>query len=515
MLGGYYVTHLVTLGHLGIILLWKLTHVCGDGVIVDTDKGRIRGFSDFVDGKKLDIFYGIPYAAPPVGERRYRRPEQVDPWEGVIDATELPNSCFQNKDTHFGEFIGAAMWNPNTPVSEDCLYLNIWVPRTNPPYKDKAVLVWIYGGGFYSGSSTLDIYQPSYLAVENDVVVVSMQYRVGSLGFLTLDTEEAPGNVGLWDQKLALEWVSRNIHNFSGDPHKVTLMGESAGAVSVGLFLLCDSCASLFHGAILQSGSPYASWGVLPKEIMRKRSETFAEKLGCDQQTDHEYLLRCLRSVTYNSSVIAKEPTVITGIMQFAFVPVVDGDFIRKDPAQLLRSGHFKKIPILLGSNENEGTSFIVYMDGIYNLQHSPVISPTTYNILMRTSMFKYYPHFPYTLNDFGMEAIQFHYKDWLNPDNEAALSLSIDRAVSDYYFVCPVNELARTYAKHKMPVFYYWFSQRWSANPWPPYMGVVHGDEIWFTFGQALNESHSFTEEEKQLSRKMMTYWTNYAKTG
>ncbi|CAG5119696.1 unnamed protein product [Candidula unifasciata] len=503
MLARDYITKIVTLGHL--VMLWDVIQVSGDGPIVDTDKGKVR----------VDTFYGIPYAVPPLGELRYRPPVQNEPWKGILDATLQPNSCYQIYDHVFGNFTGSNMWNANTQLSEDCLYLNVWVPRTNPPYKDKAVIVWIYGGGFYSGSNTLDIYQASYMAAENDIIVVSMQYRVGALGFLVLDTPEAPGNAGIWDQRMALEWVSRNIHNFGGSPHNVTLMGESAGAVSVGIFLLCDLCRGYFQRAILQSGAPNAKWGVLPKEVMKKRSELFAKSVGCDQDTDHDYLVKCLRSIVYNATIALKEHDISEGIIQFPFVPVVDGVLLRQDPAQLLRSGNFKKTPLLLGSNENEGTFFIVYLLPLFNLKNPPAISGSTYLNLMTSKMFKYYPYYPQKLNQFGLEAIMFYYRDWLNPENYDALSRSIDRAVSDSYFVCPVNELARTYAKHNMPVYYYWFSQKWTANPWPDWMGVLHADEIWYSLGQALNQSNSFTEDERQLSRKMMTYWSNFAKTG
>uniref|UniRef100_A0A0B7BAT8 Carboxylic ester hydrolase n=1 Tax=Arion vulgaris TaxID=1028688 RepID=A0A0B7BAT8_9EUPU len=515
MLPGDYITKIVALGQLVILLLSGVIQVSCDSPIVDTDKGKVRGFSETIQGKKLDIFYGIPYAAPPLGDLRYSPPIQNEPWKGILDATQQPNCCYQSNDEYFGNFTGSTMWNPNTNPSEDCLYLSVWVPRTHPPYKDKAVIVWIYGGGFSTGSSTLDIYQPSYLAVENDVIVVSMQYRVGSLGFLALDTPEAPGNAGIWDQRMALQWVARNIHNFGGSAHNVTLMGESAGAGSVGLFLLCDLCTGLFQRAILQSGAPQASWAAVPKQLIKNRSEQFAQSVGCNQQTDDEYRVRCLRSLTYNQTILSREYILTSGIIQPSFVPIVDGILLRQEPAQLLRTGNFKKTPILIGSNQNEGTFFLAYIHWIFNLNNAPVITSALYHQLMTHVLFRHYPYHPFLLNEFGLDAIMFHYRDWLDPENHTALSVSLDNAVGDCFFVCPVNKLARTYAKHKLPVYYYWFSQRWTANPWPEWMGVLHADEIWYTFGHPFNSSHSFTEEERQLSRKMMTYWTNFAKTG
>ncbi|KAJ8310284.1 hypothetical protein KUTeg_012149 [Tegillarca granosa] len=206
----------------------------------------------------------------------------MDPWEDVLDATQKPNSCMQGYEQMFPNFSGALVWNPNTTPSEDCLYLNVWTPRTSPPFQNKAVLVWIYGGAFYSGSSVLDIYDAKYLAVENDVVIVSMQYRLGALGFLTLGVPEAPGNAGMFDQDMALNWIQRNIHHFGGNPHNVTLFGESAGAASVGLHLLSPLSRGKFHRAILQSGAPQANWATVSQEEGIRRSRELAKKMKCD-----------------------------------------------------------------------------------------------------------------------------------------------------------------------------------------------------------------------------------------
>lgn len=178
-------------------------HEDEDPLIITTDKGKVRGFTlEAPSGKKVDAWFGIPYAKPPVGPLRFRHPRPIDRWEGIMNATSPPNSCVQIVDTVFGDFPGATMWNPNTPLSEDCLYINVVVPR--PRQKKLPVMLWIFGGGFYSGTSTLDVYDHRTIVSEENVIVVSMQYRVASLGFLYLDIPEAPGNAGLLDQNLAL-----------------------------------------------------------------------------------------------------------------------------------------------------------------------------------------------------------------------------------------------------------------------------------------------------------------------
>jgi len=186
------------------------------------------------------------------------------------------------------------MWNPNTEMSEDCLMVNVWVPddggsrharrRKN---EKKPVMVWIFGGGFYSGTTTLDVYNGQILAAEYDVVIVSIGYRVGALGFLCLDHPSAPCNMGLFDQLMGLEWVQRNIGAFGGDVNNVTLFGESAGSVSVSLHLLSPLSRDLFHRAILQSGSANMPWATTSKAEGKLRSEELAiTYLGCSRTED-------------------------------------------------------------------------------------------------------------------------------------------------------------------------------------------------------------------------------------
>lgn len=235
-----------------------------DPLIISTVKGKMRGKTMISStGKKIDVFMSIPYAQPPLGALRYRHPRPVEKWSGVLNATHQPNSCVQIVDTTFGDFVGADMWNPNTPMSEDCLYVNVFVPHPRP--KKSPVMVWIYGGGFFQGTSTLDVYDYKTLATEENIILVSLQYRVANLGFLYLGTPDAPGNVGLFDQNLALRWVHDNIHHFGGDASRVTLFGESAGAVSVSMHLLSPMSRDLFQRAILQSGSPTTPWAVVER----------------------------------------------------------------------------------------------------------------------------------------------------------------------------------------------------------------------------------------------------------
>ena len=260
-----------------------------DGPVVETEYGKVQGFRYSVqelEGVSGSAYLGIPFAEPPVGSRRFRRPEPLRrPWTGIRNANRLPSSCYQEPDVFFGEeFPGSTMWNPNTELSEDCLMLNVWVPddprsrNTRRPKNDakKPVMVWIFGGGFYSGTTTLDVYDGRILAAEYDVVVVSVGYRVGALGFFCLDHPSAPGNMGLFDQLMGLQWVQRNIGAFGGDANNVTLFGESAGSASVSLHLLSPLSRDLFHRAILQSGSANMPWATTSMAEGKLRSEELA-----------------------------------------------------------------------------------------------------------------------------------------------------------------------------------------------------------------------------------------------
>lgn len=221
-----------------------------------------------VNGTHVNAFLGIPFAKPPTGKLRFAPPVEADLWNGQLDATKPPNSCWQFLTGGFDVANPAArVWVNNTEMSEDCLYLNVWAPsglmKSGSPFP---VMVWIFGGGFFSGTSTLDVYDGRYLAAMENVIVVSMQYRLGPFGFLFV-ASQVDGNMGLLDQQLALKWVRNHISAFNGDPKRVTLFGESAGAVSVGLHYLAPSSRPLFQRMILQSSSPLSRWALWQKHV--------------------------------------------------------------------------------------------------------------------------------------------------------------------------------------------------------------------------------------------------------
>ncbi len=480
-------------------------------VMLDTALGSLRGLRENVQDTDLDIFLGIPYAKPPIGNRRFQRPEASEPWEGTLDAIRLPPTCVQVPDNSFGNHEGVEMWNPNTNMSEDCLYLNVWAP-SNRGYGSgqmKSVLVWIYGGGFYGGSATLDIYDARTLAAVNDVIVVSMQYRVGSLGFLHLGTASAPGNMGLVDQHLALEWIYNNIESFGGDRHQVTLFGESAGSVSVSLHLLSPISRNLFKYAIMQSGTALCQWAVESKAKATQRSKDLADALGCCPDRAANELVACLQQIDPLKIITEmwthqNDHNLITPILA-----TIDGYFLTEDPVVSVKNGNFKQTNILLGGNKDEGSYFLIYaLPYLYRRKKNKLMPVSDYLAVLEAVA--------HSDKEAVIQAVNFEYN--VSPsvtDKQQTYRDVLDDMIGDSDFLCPTVDFGYRYAEAGNTVYMYHFRHFTSANTWPRWMGVMHGYEIDHVFGHPLNDSLDYTEQEKELSRRTMTYWTNFAKTG
>ncbi|XP_042269178.1 acetylcholinesterase-like [Thunnus maccoyii] len=483
-----------------------------DDLVINTRHGKVQGKLLSVLGGDVRAFLGIPYGKPPIGKLRFRAPEPAEKWEGVKDATKFSNSCYQLLDTTFPGFPGTEMWNPNTPLSEDCLYLNIWSPRLNKTHPQPSplapVLVWIYGGGFIQGTSSLDIYDGRFLSKSEGVVVVSMNYRVGAFGFLSLpDNKNIRGNAGLLDQRLALQWVASNIAAFGGDASKVTLFGESAGSASVGFHLLSPGSHDLFQRAIMQSGSPNAPWATISQTVAWDRSMMLATLLKCPKSHPN-HVEACLQKadagkITSKQYDVLKQPTFLAT----PFVPHVDGDFLPDKPEVLLRTGKLPKKDVLFGLNKDEGTFFLLYGIPGFNITGQSLISRNEYLQGVAITMAD--------ASDVAREATIFQYTDWTDENSKMKNRDMLGSLVGDQLFVCPVLEFAHRYSERGGKTFLYLFDHRSSTNPWPAWMGVMHGYEIEFVFGMPLNVSLGYTKNEVNMTKKFMKHWGNFARTG
>lgn len=495
-----------------VILLNFLTLSLGtqDDLVISTSDGKIQGKLLSVLGSDVRAFLGIPYGKPPVGKLRFRAPEPVEKWDGVKDATNFPNSCYQMPDTAFPGFKGVEMWNPNTPLSEDCLYLNVWSPRFNKtqPAPLAPVFVWIHGGGFISGTSSLDIYDGRFLSKSESVVVVSMNYRLGAFGFLSLpDNTNIQGNAGLLDQRLALKWVANNIAAFGGDPSKVTLFGESAGSASVGFQLLSPGSQDLFQRAVMQSGSPNAYWGTISQTEAWDRSLMLAKLVDCPSSPAAR-LEACLQQAD-PQKVSTKQFEVLTqsSLLSLPFMPHVDGNFLPDAVDVLLSSGNFAKKDVMFGLNKDEGTYFAVYAVPGFNNTGQSLITRKEFLAGVTLAMD--------TASDVTRDAAIFHYTDWTDVDNMVKNRDSVCSLVGDQMFICPVLDFAHRLSQHGGKPFVYLFDHHSSVNPWPEWMGAMHGYEIEFVFGMPLNASLGYTKEEVNMTKKFMKHWANFARTG
>ncbi|XP_063223130.1 carboxylic ester hydrolase-like isoform X2 [Bacillus rossius redtenbacheri] len=331
-------------------------------VTVDIPQGRLRGkrVTSDATGVSYYSFQGIPYAKPPVGPLRFKPPEDPEPWTGTRDALAEGPICVQG-DMFSGELVG----------DEDCLFLNVYTPQlaTRSP---KPVMVWIHGGKFSMGSGNTNLFGPDFLVAE-EVVLVTINYRLGALGFLYLEGCDVTGNNGLRDQVMALKWVRDNIAQFGGDPGNVTIFGESAGGASVHYLTLSPLASGLFHRAIAQSGSVFIGGCNVPVGAANQRARRLARALGCRSE-DPRQVAACLRSVPAEQLVAdkakARDNQELHGAILDQFFPSHETGpeaFLPDSPRRLLESGLFSKVPFITGVTSAEGK--VKLFDSSYRLK--------------------------------------------------------------------------------------------------------------------------------------------------
>ncbi|VDP66600.1 unnamed protein product [Echinostoma caproni] len=375
--------------------------------------GKVRGKTVAVtiggSPVNVDHFLGIPFAKPPVNTLRFADPVKHQGWSGTKYTVSLPPTCWQYLFLGFDQANpGARMWANNTEMSEDCLYLNVWRPTGTGTTK-LPVMVWVYGGGYTTGTSTIEVYNGQYLAAKHKIIIVSMQYRLGAFGFLRIDPSPsrfrkgldkvALGNMGLKDQLLALEWVKSEIDLFGGDPSQVTVFGESSGAVSVSALWTSPKTKNLFRRAIVQSGAIISRWGLHDLKMANHRAAVFSKACNCpDPAADPAMTIRCLQKVDpmdlvnnldsiHEDDGVQRNKTMwenffkkmtksqlgkgaypgwATSSRRYFEVPlsaVIDGDFLPTHPREILKSPQkFRPTTeLLIGVNQDEAIYFLLY----------------------------------------------------------------------------------------------------------------------------------------------------------
>lgn len=328
------------------------THIPRSGMsdcVIDTTGGRVRGFEA---SQGLLCWRGIPYAAAPSGDRRFRAPRPPGPWTGVFDASTF-GPVPPQKPAPLGMGTGR-----HVTYSEDCLTINVVAPRLDG--KQRPVMVWIHGGAFSAGASAAPTFRGFHLAAEGDLVYVSFNYRLGVLGFTDFtcySTADRPfdSNLGIRDQVAALEWVRDNIAEFGGDPRAVTIFGESSGGASVTTLLATPSARGLFHGAIAQS--PPVHLAYLPRRH-QKWATQLVGLLGARERDAAQALLTASTDALVAAGKDLTEWANQEAPGTLAFSPVVDGDFLPQHPAEAAADGHLHPVPLIIGCNDREGTIF-------------------------------------------------------------------------------------------------------------------------------------------------------------
>jgi para-nitrobenzyl esterase len=441
-------------GWIGLALMASLASP-GQAFELAIDQGRLTGSAE----QGVFSFKGIPYAAPVVGENRWRAPQPPPGWSGVRDASDFGPACpqpaRQDRDTGIGR------------TDEDCLTLNVFGPEGA---KDAPVMVWIHGGAFRIGSSSQRVYDGTAFAHQG-IVLVTMNYRLGRFGFFAHPALEEGGNFGLMDQVAALRWVQSNIRRFGGNPGNVTIFGESAGGASVLHLLTSPATGGLFHRAIIQSGGGHQLNGQLDRRRLSRPSlvDQGRDFAGADTSAAR------LRSLSVDEVLGGR--TISGGVGSVA--PVIDGELVPADPGMRLRAGHFQRVPVLVGANSWEASVLAAFGTSAEAAVDSANLDPDVYSRLY--------------------------------PDGNAAA------AWGDAAFLAGARHIAASVASRSVPAYLYHFDYviRARRNRVP---GASHGSDVVFVFdslGRSPLLARFLADTDRHMAATMQRYWVNFARSG
>ncbi|XP_040067683.1 acetylcholinesterase-1-like [Ixodes scapularis] len=476
---------------------------CSTGPIVSTRTGVVRGLRRVVlEDKVVESSTGIPYAKAPVGKRRFRRPEPGKPWNGALDATRPAPACTQTSIVD----AKPTFQETTSATSEDCLFLNIWTPKRELS-KKRSVMVWLFGGALLTGSAT----DGAVLAAYGDVVVVTLNYRLGVFGFLYGGTEDAPGNQALYDQALALTWVRDNVDRFGGSPDSITLFGQSSGAWSATFHLISPITQSMVRKAIIQSGG-FDRKGIVSKDTdMLKRAHTFAEFFGCSREANSTGKLTaetvdCLRSA--NSTELSVTERLFTMLKTAFFQPIYGDEFMPVEPRLAKFPGNKD---ILIGQVENEGAFYISqdFRDTFSQTKPSRKIN----KIEMEYFLGKIF----LSLNLPSLKRVHEEYMGNLQDFDYDALRQALVNARGDSHVVCGLVGAALKFANATMlkntgaGVYYYKISHVPRCMEREAWLKTTHANDVPYVFGNSLEDGGC--APDRAISRTVMRLWSGFAK--
>ena len=469
-----------------VLLLFITSNAFALNDPIRIDSGLIRG-TTATASSKVQVYRGIPYAAPPIGDLRWKAPGPVKPWKGIRDCREFGSSCLY-VPYGAGSLWSGPEWDDLAKQNEDCLYLNVWTTAKSSDEK-RPVMVWIHGGGLTRKSGSVPAYGGANLALKG-VVSVTINYRLGPFGFMAhpdLSKESAhgsSGNYGVLDQIAALKWVQRNIASFGGDPERITIFGESAGSWSVCFLTATPLAKDLFHRAIGQSGSNFGPMVHLSQDrgqlAAEKTGIEFAKKIG---SKDKPASLKDLRGLP------AKEVLSKYGKMPRSHnAPNVDGWVFPDEVAAIYEQGKQNPVNVIVGSNADEGTTFV-------------------WNVPDTIEAFK-----KYAQDKYGNMADEFLKAYPVN--NDSQVRDAYIASVGDDWFTWQMRTWARLMSTVNTKAYQYYFS-RVPPIPDNENYGSYHGAEIIYIIGNFHLASFKQQQADKLLAETMSSYLINFAKTG
>ena len=455
----------------------------GSATLAETSLGGLRGAED----EGVVVFRGVPFAKAPVGELRWRQPEPLDPWSGVRDASEFGASAIQRPlPGDLGDLIGI----PLQEISEDCLYLNIWTPALDDA--KRPVMVWIHGGGNTVGSGTQPRIDGRRLAVSGDVVVVTINYRLGAFGFLHAPVLGAYGNEGLLDQAAALFWVRREIAAFGGDPQNVTVFGQSAGGFDIAHLMAMPSAAGAFDKAVPMSGSLIRTIG---KDEARETTEKFLIRFRAVDDPER------LRDVPAEEILEYQLELTGGGLGGVRFGPTADGYALGLDAEARIGAGiQTRGMPLLIGHTRDEFAIFTETNEAFAEFGEDDLYGAAALQFGMRTAE--------------GLDCYRTARTERGEPTDPRSLYTAL---MTDAMFRIPAVATAEAQARHTPDVWFYRFD-----HPSPAYdgrLGACHSLDIPFIWGtyEAENMRRFCGDDARlaELSGMMMATWLSFAKSG
>jgi para-nitrobenzyl esterase len=464
---------------LAVAVLALGTMAMADSLVVKTEDGKVHG--KLINNNLVRAYQGIPYAAPPVGDLRWKAPQPAAKWRGELDATKYGHHCAQNHV--FDDMIFQDSATPEDRGSEDCLTVNVYAPASAKPNAKLPVMFWIHGGGYSGGGASEPRHNGDFLPGKG-VVLVTINYRLGVFGFLALPelaTEQggSSGNYGLMDMVAALEWVKKNIASFGGDPNNVTIFGESAGSFAVSTLMAAPSAQGLFQRAIGESGGALSS-GTLSMETLAvagPKNADWVKELGVKSLAE----LRAMPTEKVLDEAGKK------GAVRFS--PVIDGKFLSESPLDIYNAGKQAHVPLLAGFNRDEGFFFA------NGMTVEKWKAAAAQRFPAKTEEFlKLYPgatdaEAARSATDFGGDSF-IAYGTWK--------WMEIDRKTGNH------------------DVYRYKLDLAAPPSKFHPGSFAFHSDDIEYIFGTLDTRPGAvWRDEDRKLSDQMMTYWTNFARTG